>query len=126
MRPSVSAPDSAADTRSLAASRESDHSRLNWPGATKQVPQAYVFCYDGDNQLIDDGFVHTTTSSGALPPQNSLSEDQSNQGFSWEPFIERPYSLRGPPVLHISFESNGQRWFTESSGSCVLDFGVDH
>ncbi len=100
--------------------------RLNWPGAATLTPQAYVFFYDGDNQLTDDGFIHTTTSSGVLAPQSDLFADHSGQGFSREPFIEPPYLLRGPPTLQISFESGGQSWFIDSSGSCGLDFGFDN
>ena len=83
----------------------------------------FVFFFDGGGSLVAHGRVHTTTSTGIVPPESFFYEDQQEENFSWEPFVAPPFLLTGAPTLMMSFLTGGTAWFTESSGICAPDHG---
>ena len=87
-----------------------------------QIPQVYVFFFEGNGELIADGAVHSLTSVGIIPPTAFLDEE-GPEGFSWAPFVEPPYRLRGSLNLMMSFIVDGTPWFAASGGECGPDHG---
>ena len=99
------------------------NARLERDDLLTQAPSAFVFFFEGAGSLVADGRVHTTTSTGIVPPESFFYEDQQEEGFSWEPFVTPPLLLKGAPTLMMSFLTGGTAWFTESSGICAPDHG---
>ena len=99
------------------------NARLERDDLLTQTPGVFVFFLDGGGSLVADGRVHTTTSTGIVPPESFFYEDQQEENFSWEPFVTPPFLLKGAPALMMSFLTGGTAWFTESSGICAPDHG---
>ena len=86
------------------------------PSTATLTPFVFLLA-DGDGGMIADGAVHMLTFSDTLPRGQSWNDD-SRYALRWSELIDPPFRLGEPPLVRIIFESEGQRWFYNTQGTC--------
>ncbi len=85
--------------------------------STARLTPFVLLLTDGGGGMIADGVARMLTYSDTLPRGQSWNDD-SRYAIRWSELIDTPFRLREPPMVRIIFESEGQRWFYNTQGTC--------